>query len=97
MAQILRDRGNWPKCGKHGLTQDDIESVFEGELHVFPDPYPRTIETRLRAVGRTGNGRHVFIVFTTRNRSGTLFIRPISARYMHKKEIEHYEQQKEKP
>ena len=22
------DDGNWPKCAKHGLTKEDLESVF---------------------------------------------------------------------
>jgi hypothetical protein len=38
--------------------------------------------------GRTDKGRGVFIVFTVRRKSAELLIRPISARYMHKKEID---------
>lgn len=94
MPQFQWDRGNWPKCGKHGLSQSDIESVFEGDVTIFDDPHPRTIETRLRAIGLTTAGRYVFLVFTMRSRSGTISIRPISARYMHQKEITHYERQK---
>jgi uncharacterized protein len=33
----------------------------------------------------------MFVAFTFRERDGATFIRPISARYMHKKEIEAYE------
>ena len=32
------DEGNWPKCGKHGLTQDEIEAVFETAPDLYPDP-----------------------------------------------------------
>ena len=31
------DDGNWPKCAKHGLTKEDIESVFATDsVSVFP-------------------------------------------------------------
>lgn len=96
MPQILWDAGNWPKCSKHGLGKIDVESVFEGDVYIFDDPHPRKIETRMRAVGRVRDGRHVFVVFTMRVRAGITFIRPISARYMHKKEIAHHEREKNK-
>ena len=35
----------------------------------------------------------VLIVFTLRLRAGETFVRPISARYMHAKEIKHYEKE----
>jgi hypothetical protein len=38
-------------------------------------------------------GRPLFVVFTIRVRGRQRFIRPISARYMHAKEIESYEAQ----
>jgi uncharacterized protein len=44
-------------------------------------------------VGQTGNGRRVFLVFTLRGKGDKQLIRPISARYMHKKEIESYEEE----
>jgi hypothetical protein len=40
-----------------------------------------------------GKGRGVFIVFTLRRKGDEVLIRPISARYMHKKEIEAYEEE----
>ncbi len=43
------------------------------------------------AVGRDSRGRAVFIVFTIRVRHGRRLIRPLSARYMHRTEIEGYE------
>ena len=87
------DDGNWPKCGKHGLTRDEIESVFRGEFTTFDDPYAATAEARLRAIGRIANGRHVFVVFCLRERNGVTSIRPISARCMHQHEVRHYEQE----
>lgn len=85
------DDGNRDKCQKHGLSIAEIEAMFmAGSLTQFPDPY--AAEARLRGIGRTAAGRHVFIVWTVREISGAAFIRPISARYMHAKEIDHYEQ-----
>jgi uncharacterized DUF497 family protein len=36
-------------------------------------------------------GRFAFVAFTVRRKGGRKYIRPISARYMHRKEIEAYE------
>ena len=83
------DTGNWPKCGKHGLSQAEIEEVFAGTPAVLADPFPE--EARMRAIGTTAAGRHVFVVFQLREIDGQTKLRPISARYMHQKEIAHYE------
>lgn len=85
------DEGNWPKCGKHGVSREEIEQVMQGQPAVLPDPHPR--EPRLRAIGRTTDGRWVFLVFMLRKLDRVTVIRPISARYMHQKEIDHYESQ----
>jgi uncharacterized protein len=45
----------------------------------------------MRAIGKTRSGRYVFLVFMLRTIHGSTLIRPISARYMHKKEIDRYE------
>jgi uncharacterized protein len=45
----------------------------------------------LIAVGRTLAGRALFVAFTFRMKGEAVFIRPVSARYMHRKEIEAYE------
>ncbi len=83
------DTGNWPKCGKHGVSKEEIEELFRLTPAVMPDPFPD--EPRLRAIGKTSKGRYIFLVFIIRSHDKENFIRPISARYMHKKEIEHYE------
>ena len=90
------DEGNWPKCGKHGVSKAEIEHVLSSEPLVLPDRYPQDIETRFDAVGKNENGRYIFVVFTLREKEGGRLIRPISARYMHRKEIENYERQKGK-
>jgi uncharacterized DUF497 family protein len=84
------DEGNWPKCAKHGLGKSEIESVFRAGPAVHGDP--ANAEERLRAIGTADDGRHVFVVFTLRNINGKTYIRPISARYMHEREIRRYEQ-----
>lgn len=85
------DSGNWPKCGKHGVSREEIEQVLLGEPAVMPDTCPD--EPRMRAIGKTLAGRYVFLVFMMREIDGWIKLRPISARYMHKKEISHYESQ----
>ena len=83
------DDGNWPKCGKHGVSRAEIEDVLLNTPAVMPDPHPE--EPRMRAIGKTSAGRYVFLVFMVRKFDDQLFLRPISARFMHQKEIHHYE------
>jgi uncharacterized protein len=87
------DRGNRAKCEKHGLSVAAIESLFARPLAVLPDEAHSQSERRFRAVGRTDKGRGVFLVFTLRHRGDEIFIRPISARYMHKREIDAFEKE----
>jgi uncharacterized DUF497 family protein len=86
------DAGNAAKCQEHGVSIAEIESAFLGEPRVGPDAEHSKVEQRLRAVGRTKEGRHLFVVFTVRRRGSDILVRPISARYMHRKEIDAYEQ-----
>jgi uncharacterized DUF497 family protein len=83
------DDGNGRKCGKHGVSREEIEQVLLGSPAVMPDPHPD--EPRMRAIGKTQTGRYVFLVFMVRKIDGQTKLRPISARYMHQKEIDHYE------
>nr|VFJ57169.1 MAG: hypothetical protein BECKDK2373B_GA0170837_10643 [Candidatus Kentron sp. DK] len=87
------DEGNWPKCGKYGLSRREIEYVLLHDPLILPDRHPPGPETRFNAVGQNEKDRYVFVVFTFRNKETNWFIRPISARYMHRKEIENYERQ----
>jgi uncharacterized protein len=50
-------------------------------------------QERFKAIGRTGDGRGVLIVFTLRVRDGETLIRPMSARYMRQKESEYCEEE----
>lgn len=85
------DDGNREKCTGHGVSIADIESVFQGEVWTFPDAAHSKRETRYLAIGQTEAGRHVFLAFTIRLRGGERWLRPISARFMHAKEIRHYQ------
>ncbi len=87
------DAGNREKCLKHGVSIAEIEFLFmESRLRVRPDIEHSQSEQRFQAVGRTEAGRHVFLVFTLRGAPPPSLIRPISARYMHKPEVEAYEE-----
>ncbi len=90
------DKGNREKCQKHGVPLAAIESLFNGPLMVFPNSAHSGVEERFKAIGRTEDGRAVLIVFTPRKKGKDTFVRPLSARYMHRKEIEHYEKEIEK-
>ena len=87
------DSGNLDKCRKHGVSSRTIEDLFTRPVMILPDAAHSAVETRLRAVGKDSAGRHVFVVFTVRTRDGRHFIRPISARYMHRKEVASYEEE----
>jgi uncharacterized DUF497 family protein len=86
-----RDEGNRAKCTKHGVSVAEIEALFASGPRVAPDVAHSASEDRLIAVGRTNDGRALFIAFTLRKRGAHSLIRPISARYMHKKEADAYE------
>lgn len=60
---------------------------------ILPDEGHSLTETRFRAVGKTAAGRHIFLVFAIRDKKGKRYIRPISVRYMHRKEVQHYEKE----
>ncbi len=87
------NEGNLDKCQQHGISIDEIEALFSGVIHVFPDPRHSQSEIRHLAIGMAANGRHIFLAFTLRHTGPRRLIRPISARYMHVKEVKHYEEQ----
>jgi hypothetical protein len=88
------DAGNRHKCQRHGLTIDQIERVVShAETLIVRDIKNSAREERFIAVGRTQEGRFAFVAFTPRERDGRTFLRPISARYMHKQEIAKYEKE----
>ena len=81
------DEGNWEKCQKHGVSLLEIEQALSVIRFVVDDPFPD--EKRYRTVGRTAAGRYVFAAFMLRGSK----LRPISARYMHEREVARYEKE----
>ena len=90
------DAGNRQKCQKHGLSARDIESIFQGPVSIFPDPEHSGEEERFIGIGKTEKHHSVFVVFTLRRKDDVVLIRPISARFTHKKEIDYYEKETSK-
>jgi len=86
------DVANRAKCEKHGVTIEDIEHMFRRIVRIAPDPKHSLREDRFVAVGRSTEGRPLFVAFTVREKGGERFVRPVSARYMHKKESDKYEE-----
>lgn len=87
------DEGNSRKSAtKHSVSQGEAEQVFLNEpLLILEDDKHSAGEPRFHALGRTDDGRRLHISFTLR-RDATL-IRVISARDMHRKERDRYEQE----
>ena len=84
------DDGNRTKCQKHGVSIGQIETMFARPSRTGPAAPRRGSETRYYAIGTTDTGRPLFVVFTLRGTSDGRLIRAISARYMHRKELDRY-------
>lgn len=78
---------------KHGVTPKETEEVFlDSKLLVISDVKHSESEDRFIAVGRTLEQKTLFVVITMRGKK----IRVISARKMHKKEVNKYEKIKQR-
>ncbi len=72
----------------HGVRRSECEEVFFNRPLVVPQVHPlEEREARYHALGETGAGRRLFVVFTVR---GNL-VRVISARDMSRRERSVYE------
>jgi uncharacterized DUF497 family protein len=88
------DNANYSKCQEHGVSVAEVEHVLtHAATLIMPDLKNSRAEPRFLAIGRTAEGRYAFVVFTPRQTGGRILLRPISARYMHRKEIKKYEQE----
>jgi uncharacterized DUF497 family protein len=85
------DEGNLEKCQKHGVSIGEIEALLSSDPGIAPDPGHSEQEDRFIAVGRNAAGRPIFVAFTFRIKADQRLIRPVSARYMHGREIAGYE------
>lgn len=89
------DEGNTDKSyHKHGISPKEAEEVFVDEdSFVFPDVKHSQNEPRYIMLGRTFEGKKLFVVFAIRKEK----IRIISARRMHGKEVQKYENAQKNP
>jgi uncharacterized DUF497 family protein len=91
LAQLDWDAGNLDKCQSHGVSPGEIEFVFANDPFSTPDEAHSQDEGRFIAMGDNTSGRLVFIVYTVRLVADQdEIVRPLSARYMHQKEIDRY-------
>ena len=87
------DDSNRQKCQKHGVSIAEIELLLTTSAKIAPDLKHSQSEERSLAIGRDSHGRAMFVVFTVRTIRNQKLVRPISARYMHKKESQGYEEE----
>ena len=85
------DSGNARKNEKHEVTLSESEQVFfNTPLLLLSDTKHSSNESRFHALGSTNDERRLHITFTLRKAETA--IRVISARDMHNKERNYYEQ-----
>lgn len=86
------DEGNSSKNEiKHGIPQSVVECFFLEKIWIAPDPTHSLNEERFLAIGKEKGGRYLIVAFTFRIKNERRLIRPISARYMNRREILKYE------
>ena len=91
IAGFQWDDGNVRKNEKHGVSTAESEQVFfNAPLLMLEDAKHSASEPRFHALGKTDDGRLLHITFTLREDGAK--IRVISARDMHRKEREIYDQ-----
>jgi uncharacterized protein len=85
------DDANTRKLRKHEITPADVESVVRGVPYLLGRIVaPVHPEARWVALGTTGTGRPVTLIFTRRGDA----LRPISCRPMRRKERRLYEERR---
>ena len=86
------DAGNARKNERHGVTQAEAEQTFfDTHLLLVEDMKHSGQEQRFHALGMTSDGRRLHLTFTLR--SDDTVIRVISARDMHRKERNIYDEE----
>ena len=90
------DEGNRGKIAAR-VPLEVLEAFFKQELLIKEDVRHSSTERRFLAIGYTRNPKRCLLVaFTLRAKGNEKLIRPISARYTHKKEEDAYEREIEK-
>ncbi len=86
------DGNSRKSADKHDASQSEAEQVFFNEpLLIAEDTRHSGDEPRFHALGRTDLGRLLHVTFTLRR--DNRLIRTISARPMHRRERDRYEQE----
>ncbi len=88
------DDGNRDKSRlKHGVLPKDAEECFFNDPVITVDTKHSTEEeVRYALLGETDEGKRLFIAFTMRDK----LVRVVSARPMHRKERQYYEEERKK-
>ena len=94
LARFDWDDGNAAKCQKHGVSVEEIEFVIRSGPFIQPDHKHSIDEARFIAIGPNPAGRLTFVVYTLRVSDEEEVVRPVSARFMHDKEIRRYVDQR---
>ena len=83
------DDGNRRKSLKHGISCDEVESLFRQDRFIFAGRIiePAHTEWRGLVLGEAGSGRAVALIFTRLGEK----LRPISCRPMREGERRYYE------
>ena len=85
--RLARCRNSFKNEAKHGISRETVEAFFGRDVRVAPDPKHSRTEDRFLALGRSPGERPMIVAFTVRAARGLKLIRPISARFMHAREI----------
>ena len=93
LAASIGTKATRRSAQSHGVSLAEIEALFAHNPRIAPDPKHSAAEDRLIAAGRTTTGRPLFVAFTIRMKDNRRLIRPMTARYMHAKEIRAYEKE----
>ena len=91
---FIWDIHNLHKIANHGVIKEDVESLFSPNIYIFRDGSHSWSEDRLIGIGKEKNGRYIFVSYTHRTFVDKIFIRVITARFMHNKERDQYEKSK---
>lgn len=87
------DSGNsFKNEAKHGISRQTVEAFFGRSIWVAPDVKHSSTEDRFLAIGRGPGDKPMIVAFTVRAVKDLKLIRPISARFMHAREIAKYDQ-----
>jgi uncharacterized DUF497 family protein len=76
---------------KYGVPKHVVETALIGRQRVAEDLNQGAAEQRFASIGPDLKGRILVVVFTIRKKDGRRLASPISARYLSRRELKHYE------